>query len=64
MKPLPWRTLLSPSPKPGRLAFLSTVFGGSFLSPDTLQDILRSLVATGQVSVVKVNGEMVYRVAM
>ena len=33
------------------------------LPPETLEDILRSLMATGQVSVVKVNGEMRYRVA-
>ena len=33
------------------------------LSPETLQEILRSLVATGQVVVLKVNGQMTYRVA-
>jgi len=32
-------------------------------APETLQDILRSLVATGQVEVLKVGGEMVYRAA-
>jgi NADH:ubiquinone oxidoreductase subunit 4 (subunit M) len=31
------------------------------LSPETLQDILKSLVATGQVTVLKVNGQMTYR---
>jgi len=33
------------------------------LSPETLQDILKSLVATGQVVVMKIGGEMRYRVA-
>ena len=33
------------------------------LAPETLQDILRSLVATGQVEVVSVGGRIVYRVA-
>jgi predicted Rossmann fold nucleotide-binding protein DprA/Smf involved in DNA uptake len=32
-------------------------------TPETLQDILRSLVATGQVVMLRVNGEMVYRAA-
>ena len=31
------------------------------LSPDTLQDIIKSLMATGQVAVLKVNGQLVYR---
>ena len=31
------------------------------LQPQTLQDILRSLTATGQVVVVKIGGQMVYR---
>ena len=31
------------------------------LSPETLQDIIRSLVATGQVVVLKVGGQMTYR---
>jgi len=31
------------------------------LSPETLQDILRSLVFAGQVTVLKVNGQMTYR---
>ena len=30
---------------------------------ETLQDIIRSLVATGQVVALKVNGQLVYRVA-
>ena len=34
------------------------------LAPETLQDILKALVATGQVEVVSVNGEMVYRAVM
>ncbi|MGO8749273.1 MAG: hypothetical protein ACLQNE_25210 [Thermoguttaceae bacterium] len=35
------------------------------LSPETLQEIIRSLVATGQVVVLKVNGQMVfYRATM
>lgn len=33
------------------------------LLPETLQDVLKALVATGQVVVLKVNGEMRYRVA-
>ncbi len=33
------------------------------LQPETLQDILKSLVATGQVVVLKVNGQMTYRAA-
>jgi predicted Rossmann fold nucleotide-binding protein DprA/Smf involved in DNA uptake len=33
------------------------------LPPETLQDLLKSLAATGQVVVLKVNGQMVYRVA-
>jgi predicted transcriptional regulator len=33
------------------------------LPPDTLQDILRSLVATEQVVALKVGGQLVYRVA-
>ena len=33
------------------------------LSPETLQDITRSLTATGQVTVLKVNGQMVYRMS-
>lgn len=34
------------------------------LSSETLQDVLRGLVASGQVEVVKVNGQMVCRVTM
>ena len=34
------------------------------LPPETMQDILKSLVATGQVRVLKVNGQMVYRATM
>ncbi len=34
------------------------------LSPEILQDILKALGATGQVVVLKVNGQMVYRAAM
>jgi predicted transcriptional regulator len=34
------------------------------LSPETLQDILKSLTATGQVDVLKVNGQMTYRATM
>ena len=33
------------------------------LSSETLQDLLKALVTAGQVTVVKVNGEMVYRAA-
>jgi sulfur carrier protein ThiS len=33
------------------------------LPPETLEDILRALTATGQVVMLKVNGEMVYRAA-
>jgi predicted transcriptional regulator len=33
------------------------------LSPETLQDMLKALTATGQIVVLKVNGQMVYRVA-
>jgi predicted transcriptional regulator len=33
------------------------------LSPEVLGDILKSLVATGQVTVLKTSGQMVYRVA-
>jgi hypothetical protein len=33
------------------------------LSPETLQDLLRALVAAGQVRVVPVGGRMVYRAA-
>jgi lambda repressor-like predicted transcriptional regulator len=33
------------------------------LPPETLQDILRALTATGQVVILKVNGELRYRVA-
>jgi hypothetical protein len=33
------------------------------VAPETLQDVLKALVATGQVTVVKVNGEMRYRAA-
>jgi hypothetical protein len=31
------------------------------ISSDTLEDLLRALVAAGQVVVVKVNGQLVYR---
>jgi sulfur carrier protein ThiS len=31
------------------------------LPPDTLQDLLTSLVATGQVVALKINGQMTYR---
>jgi sulfur carrier protein ThiS len=31
------------------------------LSPQTLADVLRALTATGQVVVLKVNGQLVYR---
>ena len=31
------------------------------LSPETLADVLKGLMATGQVVVLKVNGQMVYR---
>ena len=34
------------------------------LSPDTLEDLLRALVAAGQVTVVQVNGRRVYRATM
>jgi predicted transcriptional regulator len=34
------------------------------LSPEALQDVLRGLVATGQVQVVNVGGELRYRTAM
>ena len=34
------------------------------LSPETLQDILRALTATGQAQVVKVGGQLVYRATM
>ena len=33
------------------------------LSPESMQDIIRSLVATGHVVVLKVNGQMTYRTA-
>ena len=33
------------------------------LYPETLQDVLKALVATGQVKALKVGGEMVYRAA-
>ena len=33
------------------------------IARETLQDIIRSLTATGQVVVLKVNGQMVYRAA-
>ena len=31
------------------------------ISPETLEDLLSALVASGQVAVVKVNGQLVYR---
>jgi predicted transcriptional regulator len=34
------------------------------LSSDTLDDLLKALVAAGQVRVLKVNGQMVYRATM
>jgi predicted transcriptional regulator len=34
------------------------------LSPETLADVLKSLVATGQVVVLKVGGQMTYRATM
>jgi hypothetical protein len=34
------------------------------LSPETMQDIIRSLVATGQVVTLKVDGQMTYRTTM
>lgn len=33
------------------------------LSPETLNDLLKALVAAGQVAMLKVNGESVYRMA-
>jgi hypothetical protein len=33
------------------------------LTPETLQDILKSLTATGQVVMLRVNGQLVYRAA-
>jgi lambda repressor-like predicted transcriptional regulator len=33
------------------------------LQPETLADVLKVLVATGQVVVLKVNGQLVYRAA-
>ncbi len=33
------------------------------LSPESLDDVLRALVAAGQVMIVQVNGERVYRAA-
>ena len=33
------------------------------LTPETLQDILKSLTATGQVTMLRINGELVYRAA-
>jgi hypothetical protein len=33
------------------------------LPPETLEDILRALTATGQVTALKVNGRMTYRAA-
>jgi hypothetical protein len=32
-------------------------------APETLADVLKSLVSTGQIVMMKVNGQMVYRVA-
>lgn len=34
------------------------------ISPETLEDLLSALVAAGQVTVARVNGQLVYRVAM
>jgi sulfur carrier protein ThiS len=34
------------------------------LSPETLADVLKGLVMTGQVVVVKLNGQMTYRATM
>ena len=34
------------------------------ISPETLNELLRALIAAGQVVVVKVGGQMVYRAAM
>jgi hypothetical protein len=33
------------------------------LTPEKLQDVLRSLTATGQVTMLRVNGQLVYRAA-
>ena len=34
------------------------------ISPDTLDDLLRALITTGQVVMLKINGQMVYRATM
>jgi predicted ArsR family transcriptional regulator len=34
------------------------------IPPETLKDLLRALVATGQVQMVKVNGQLTYRATM
>jgi predicted transcriptional regulator len=51
-------TLIASTPSGISLDRLRRLCG---LKPETLQDILRSLTATGQVVVVKIGGQMVYR---
>jgi len=34
------------------------------ISPDTLDELLRALMATGQVRILKVNGQIVFKAAM
>jgi hypothetical protein len=53
-------TLIAQTPAGISLDRLRRVVG---LSRETLQDVLRGLVVAGQVVVLKVNGQMVYRVA-
>jgi len=59
-------------PDTGRLALVIAQSGGMTreglakvvrLPPETLDDLLRALVAAGQVVMLKVGGEMVYRAA-
>jgi hypothetical protein len=62
------------APDAGRLALLIAQSGAAGISPDglrkfvrlrpeTLDDLLKALVATGQVVVLKVDGQFVYRAA-
>jgi lambda repressor-like predicted transcriptional regulator len=51
-------TIIASAPGGISLDRLRRVVG---LSPETLQDVLKALVATGQVTVLKVNGQMTYR---
>ena len=51
----------SPLPAPGQPGYPAMISAGVRISSETLEDLLAALMAAGQVTVMQVNGQMVYR---